>query len=339
MQIDIRTTAVTPLRQTFGHVARRIGSGKPASRYQEATFDLQPEVNFHYRPYWDAGHELYDASRTAIVMDDWYACTDPRQYYYGAWTQTRARQQEVMERNFAFVEQRGLPELLDEGWKRRVAALVLPLRHVEYAANLNNTAVAAYGYGAALTQAASFCAMDRLGIAQYLTRIGLLLDSNGSALLDAAKADWLHAVHLQPLRRLCEDLLVVEDWFELLLAQDFVLDGLLYPLVYERIEAEFSREAGTTLALLSGFMDEWYAEHTRWIDQQLKVVAAASAANRERVAGWCRQWSERVRAALLPLASEVFGDGAEAVLDELEAALQARAQKKCGLSWAPEVAA
>ena len=48
MQIDIKTSAVEQVRQTFSHVARRLGADKPASRYQEATFDLQPEVNFHY---------------------------------------------------------------------------------------------------------------------------------------------------------------------------------------------------------------------------------------------------------------------------------------------------
>lgn len=34
MQIDIKTSAVQPIRQTFSHVARRLGADKPASRYQ-----------------------------------------------------------------------------------------------------------------------------------------------------------------------------------------------------------------------------------------------------------------------------------------------------------------
>ena len=55
MQIDIRTRNLQPLRHTFAHVARRLGSDKPASRYQEATFDLQPTTSFHYRPLWDPG--------------------------------------------------------------------------------------------------------------------------------------------------------------------------------------------------------------------------------------------------------------------------------------------
>ena len=50
MAIDLRTVSITPLRQTFGHLARRMGADKPASRYLEATMDLQPTENYHYRP-------------------------------------------------------------------------------------------------------------------------------------------------------------------------------------------------------------------------------------------------------------------------------------------------
>ena len=56
MQIDIKTADIKPIRNTFDHVAKRLGKDKPASRYQEATYDIQPETNFHYRPLWDPEH-------------------------------------------------------------------------------------------------------------------------------------------------------------------------------------------------------------------------------------------------------------------------------------------
>ncbi len=37
----------------------------------------------------------------------------------------------------------------------------------------------------------------------------------------------------QELRHAVEDMLVTQDWFELFVAQNLALDGLLYPLVYE----------------------------------------------------------------------------------------------------------
>ena len=52
MTIEIKTNSVEPIRQTYGHIARRFGD-KPATRYQEASYDLEAKTNFHYRPPWE----------------------------------------------------------------------------------------------------------------------------------------------------------------------------------------------------------------------------------------------------------------------------------------------
>ncbi|BBD79565.1 aromatic/alkene monooxygenase hydroxylase subunit beta [Aerosticca soli] len=327
MSIDIKTAALEPSRHTFGHVARRLGADKPASRYLEATYDLQCTTIFHYRPLWDPQHEIYDPRRTAIVMADWYAFLDPRQYYYATWIQTRARQQEVMESHFAFAEKHRLLEMLDASQQQRITQLLVPLRHVEYGANLNNCYITAFGYGAALTQASMFATIDRLGIAQYLSRLGLALDGNTGSSLDAAKTMWTQAPAWQPLRRLVEDLWVIEDWFELFVAQNLALDGLLYPLVYERLAAIFSREHGPVLAMLTGFMGEWYAEATRWVDAMLKTAVAEADGNRRQLEDWLEQWGARAREALLPLAEQAFADDAPEVMQELHQSLTARAAR------------
>src|SRR5208283_15860 len=80
MTIQIKTIDIEPKRQTFGHVARRLGGDKPASRYQEATLDVQATANFHYKPLWEGEYWQYDTRKTAVVMEDWYNPLDPRQY-------------------------------------------------------------------------------------------------------------------------------------------------------------------------------------------------------------------------------------------------------------------
>ncbi len=141
MQIDLRTVSITPLRQTYNHIAERQGADKPASRYIEGTMNVQPDANFHYRPTWDPQHELFDPRRTRLVMQDWYALKDPRQFYYGAYTQARARMQEVAEADFEFVEERGLADRYDDAARRKALDFYVPLRHVAWGANMNG----AYG--------------------------------------------------------------------------------------------------------------------------------------------------------------------------------------------------
>lgn len=331
MTIEIKTTSIEPLRHTFDNVARRIGGDKPASRYLEAMYDLQATANFHYRPYWDPEHELYDKGRTAIVIEDWYVFKDPRQFYYGAWTMTRSKQQDATERNFNFVDKRNLADTVDAEWRAKAGRILIPLRHLEYAANLNNCYIAAYGYGTATTQAAMFAAIDRLGVAQYLSRIGLILDKNTSESLDVAKNAWLSDPIWQPLRALCERLLVTRDWFELLVAQNFVLDGLLYPLIYDRFDKTMVQHTGTVISMLTEFMNDWYAETSRWVDMMLKTAAEESSGNKARIEAWVTQWRGQAMQALDPVAEEIFGERKGHVLAELESELIQRAGKKCGL--------
>jgi phenol hydroxylase P1 protein len=330
MHIDLKTVKINPLRNTFANVAERIGGDKPASRYQEGILGLQPDANFHYRPTWDPAHELFDPARTAIKMKDWYSFKDPRQFYYANWTMTRARQQDAMESNFDFVESRGLAATLPEDLKGTALQLLLPLRHVAWGANMNNFSICAYGYGTAITAPCSFHAMDQLGIAQYLTRLGLLL--TGPEALDTAKQAWLKLPEWQGLRSYVEDSFVLKDWFMLFTVQNFVLDGVLYPLVYDRIvDDHLAMRNGSAVAMLTAFMTEWHEETAKWVDAQIKTAAAESTANRELLSEWVRTWRDRAVSALVPLAALALGEQAHAAADEVLGQFNNRAAK-LGLS-------
>lgn len=327
MTIDLKTQSIEPIRRTFDHLADKLGPNKNPTRYQEATWGLQPALNFHYRPTWDPEHELYDRERTAIVMNDFDDLVDPRQYYYGTWTIQRGKQQDSQEKNFEMVEKHDLLDGLDETWKTRVKDLVIPLRHVAWAANTNNSFIAAYGFGAPVTSACAMHMMDHLGIAQYITRIGLIMEDNAPRALDVAKAAWMNDSLWQPLRRLVEDAMVTEDWFELFVLQNFLIDGIVHPLVFDRFETDVIAHGGAALPMLTEFINEWQRESSRWVDAVLKVAAAESDANKRLLAGWITTWLPRTQGAVQPLAAYAFGDESAPIVDTIVAALMARAGK------------
>jgi len=304
--IEISSKQIEPIRHTYDYVARRIGEGRPGSRYQEATFDIQPTANFQYPSSYAPKYALFDPARTAIVMEDWYAFLDPRQYYYSAYTVARAKQQEVVEKNFAFVESKNLLTNLPDDIKTVIRKVLIPLRHVEWAGNMNNCSITDVGYGTAITQATLFHAIDKLGIAQYLTRISLILEENEETGLDAAKQAWLEDEMWQPLRRAVEDMFVLDDWFELLVAQNVVLDGLLYPLVYGEIVDDLMVRGAMSLAMLTEFMREWQKEAERWTSAIVKAACLESKANAAQVSTWTRVWTDRLSDALEPIACAAF---------------------------------
>ena len=309
MTIEIKTSTLEPVRNTFEHIKRRFGD-KPASRYQEASYDVAPVSNFHYRPMWQPDKELNDPTRTAIVMEDWYAHRDPRQYYYGAYVQARAKLQEVTESNYSFFDKRNLADAMSDEVKEKIIRIVLPLRPVELAANMNNVFGSAYGYGTVLTQAFLFNGMDRLGIAQYLSRIGLLLDGNSGDALSTAKDVWLSDDIWQGVRRYVETTLTLDDWFEVFIAQDVVLDTLVYDLIYNQFDEVVTAEGGADLAVLTEFMKEWHKETSRWVDAVLKTTVAESEANKATITEWISKWKQSAVADLSGLAEAAVGEEA-----------------------------
>ncbi|MDR2011573.1 MAG: aromatic/alkene monooxygenase hydroxylase subunit beta [Rhodanobacter sp.] len=329
MQIDLRTVSITPLRQTFNHIADRLGADKAASRYIEATMDVQANANFHYRPTWDPAHELHDTARTQLVMKDWYALKDPRQLYYGNYTQARARMQETAEADFMFVETRGLTERYDAATRRIALDFYLPLRHVAWGANMNGASMCAYGYGTAITQPCLYAGMDQLGVAQYLSRLGLLLGDQGD--LEAAKHAWLESPVWQGLRRLVEDTWVMQDWFELFVAQNVALDGLLFGLAYKEVDAVLTDKAGPTVSMLTRFQAEWFEDAKKWVDAVIKVAAAESADNQALLSRWYTAWRDRAAGALRPVAAIALAQAGQGALERVTAALDAR-MSKAGLT-------
>jgi len=328
MQLDMKTVSIEPQRKTFDHLRARFGDKIP-SRYQEATYDLQATENLHYRPTWDPSHLLYDAGLSKVRMKDWYVLKDPRQFYYSTYTLTRARQQDAMESNFKFVESRGLIAAMDQETREKAMSVLLPLRHANWGANLNNVFICGYGYGVALTQPCIYHAVDNLGNAQYLSQLGLLL--GGKQALADAKRDWIENSRWQALRRYMEDALAIRDPVELFMVQNVCLDGLLYPLIYNvLVDGVLTSEGGSAVSMLTQFAVDWHNESRKWVDSVIKGVATESPENKAVLEDWYGNWSDRAGSALLPICDIILGDKADDIVHEQMIALNDR-MKKAGL--------
>jgi len=325
MNIDLRTVTIEPLRPAYDHLIQRFGN-KPATRYQEGSYDLQAVENLHYRPTWDPEQLLYDPTLSRVRMRDWYAIRDPRQFYYSTYTLTRARQQETAEANFAFVEQQGLARLIAPELRDQITALMIPLRHLAWASNQNNTLICGYGYGTTFTQPCMFQAIDQLGIAQYLSRLGLLL--GGVDALSDAKSQWLESLAWQDLRHVAEDMMALRDPVEVFVAQNLVLDGLLYPLIYSRLCNDlFAVKGASCIPMLTQFMSEWSDETRKWVDAVIRTLTLESDDNRVAVEQWIGKWQPRIAQALIPVVSLVGDVQAAALVEEQATQLSLRLNK------------
>ena len=326
MTIEIKTDSVQPIRHTYSHIARRFGD-KPATRYQEASFDIAATTNFHYRPLWDAEHELNDVNLSAVKMKDWYEITDPRQFYYGAYVGNRAKMQEGAETSYGFCEKRGLLKRLDERVQTSILKYLVHFRHMNQAANMNNSSIASEAVGATAAQPHIFQAMDHLGMGQYLSRIALMIDGNTGSALDISKNYWMNDPIWQPLRKLAEDSMVVRDWFELTVLQNLLIDKAIFAFAYEALDDWFAQQGAEDISMLTEFMRDWNKDTLRWVTAVVKTAAAESDSNREAIQSWVDKWEPEIFAALKPLAMQTTGIEA---LENVHAQL-AKTLQKAGL--------
>ena len=180
----------------------------------------------------------------------------------------------------------------------------------------DNSFITGYAYGATLTNATMFATMDRLGSAQYLTRVGLLLDGNQGSSLDQAKQDWLEHAAWQPLRQSVENMLILQDWYELFVAQNLVFDGYLYPLIKHIVDREFVAHGASAVSLLTSFMNEWFDETQPWVNAVIKTTAAESEHNREQILQWIEKWQAQVRPVVAELLQLVAAQPEDVALIE-----------------------
>lgn len=313
MNLDIKSVEIKPIRQTYAHVARRIGEDKAATRYEEATYDLQATKNFHYLPTYNSKFEIFDENKTAINMSDWYKFLDPRQYYYSNYVMTRAKQQEVAEQNFSFIEKRDLLIIMPQDIKEQILKYIVPLRHYEWGANMNNLQIVSECYGAAMGNAATFHSEDRLGMAQYITKIGLMIGENEAKFLDEAKELWLNDASWQGLRKAVEDSFVIEDWFELHIFQNVVMDGFIHPLCFDYYEREIAPKGGNIQSMMTEFMTTWFEESNKWVDKTISVAVNESNENKEIITKWLEKYIEVMEEATLLLAENLVENPKEIV--------------------------
>ncbi|HVH23615.1 MAG TPA: phenol 2-monooxygenase [Pseudonocardia sp.] len=291
MGYELRTNVVEPYRNTFSYLVERFGE-RPATRYQEASFHVQPVENFHYRPTWDADREIYDAHYTELRLTDPYTYTDPRQYYYTPFVANAAERYESFGQTLKYIEDRRLLDKLPENWQIVCTGFVVPLRHYESGAQLISSNAARLAYGTTVAQPIAFASMDRIGNAQLHSLIGLALDGGGGDALEEATKNWLYAPPLQGIRRLVEQLLVEPDWAVGLIGLDMV-DQLLYPVLFDHLDDRALFRGATAYSLLARHFNDWYGGHRKWLDALVKAWIKDTdhgEANAKVLAGYVDRW-------------------------------------------------
>jgi|GEM_PF-4854599 len=254
---------------------------KTKNEYEEVTVRQQPYLHGHYRHIYDErDYDIYDPRYTRLKCSDWEGYRDPKKFWYTTYVSNRKKLAEEVENGFAYASELGIIEKLSPQWVNALRDLYTPLRHLEYGENVQMQYVIRYALGTPIEQCATYQAYDKTGRAQWITLWGLNMEEHHGDFLAHGKEVLLNEPAYQPLRRYVEEILVTEDWAEVLVAENLTLDLLLGNLMYREFNKLAVEQGDTHLSILNLVINKQMDWHKDWAFSLFSYFAKDKATSR-----------------------------------------------------------
>ncbi|MDF2789563.1 MAG: methane/phenol/toluene hydroxylase [Neobacillus sp.] len=254
---------------------------KTKNEYEVVTVRQQPYLHGQYRHIYDErDYDIYDPRYTRLKCSDWEAFRDPKKYWYTSYVRDRKRLSEEVENAFQMVMNLELIESLPEKWVNAVRDIYTPLRHLEYGENVQMQYVIRYALGTPIEQCATFQAYDKVGRAQWISTWAMNMQEHHGEFLQHGKEVLLNEPSYQLLRRYVEEILITDDWAEVLVAQNLTLDLLLGNLMYVHFTEKAKQNGDIHLAGLNLQIDKQNKWHADWAFTLFNLLANDPAESR-----------------------------------------------------------
>jgi phenol hydroxylase P1 protein len=225
---------------------------KTKNEYEEVTLRQQPYLHGQYRNIHDErDYDIYDPRYTRLKSSDWEGFRDPKKFWYTTYVSNRKKLAEEVENGFEYARDLEIIQNLSQKWVNAVRDLYTPLRHLEYGENVQMQHVIRYAMGSTIEQCATFQAYDKTGRAQWISLWAMNMEEYHGDFLSYGKEMLMQDPAYEPLRRYVEEILITEDWAEVLVAENLTLDLLLGNLMYREFNKEAIRQGDTHLSILN----------------------------------------------------------------------------------------
>ena len=286
--------------------------GRHPTEYEDLTLHTQPDPKVFAVQGWLTrfvdGREPWTETSTALKCTDWWTFQDPAKQWQRPYVAMQAEQERGLDRIVEAARAEGLFADFDQTW----ANTVLGKYYAAYAClEYGLFRCFAYAQREALSATAGnvciFNAADKIRHAQDITLYGMDLAEVIPGFSDAqAKAVWLEDPIYQGARKNVEGLMALQDWGEIIIGVNLVLEPLLGTLA--RVQF-FTRSAprngdAVTPAILATVENDWQ-RNLKWTKEFVSTLLhdpEHGAGNKKVIEGWLSQWLPTTREALQGLA-------------------------------------
>ena len=260
------------------------------------------EVDWPVR--FDDGTEPFRRESTALRCSDWEAFRDPTQTHQREYVDTHNAQERALAATSRALVGSGVLHGINPTWRDQVLSHHLAAYpFVAYAQFLALSFAVREALTSAVTFALAFEAQDNLRHLQDIVHATFdLREAFPEWTDDGAREAWMTAPEWQPARKALEGVLALEDWGEILVTLNLVVEPLLGRLVKRELLACNSVRNGDPLtAALTATMESDTERHLRWTQELVRTLVADpehGPHNRTVLATWLGRWTPVVSHAV-----------------------------------------
>ncbi len=316
------------------------------SEYEAVICNTQPDLGQFDTGGWyllrPDGLGCQDARTTAMEHPNWFSYRDPSGLWQRPYIKLQAQQERSIQRAIDSAKLNGAFGDIAPAWLDLLSRYYEAFASYQWGMFRAHAFVTREALSDTLSMTYTFSGMDRLRHQQAIALYSLDLHGQIAGYTEGAGMDaWLHDPLCQPTRRIVERLLAVDDWCEMVLMTNLVVE----PLVTSLIGSEFFRRLapwhGDAVTPVIEMTAEADRIRNRSATRALATLLTAdcdrdgrpvpAARNREIMQGWVDSWYPDALAAvdaflpafdLAPMPGGLGGQARERVVTATEGVLE-----------------
>ncbi len=295
------------------------GRKRPPGEYEE----LSTGVQWYGDPVSRTGVGSWRMDST-LIKADWDTFRDPSGMYYRNYIVGQDSAERSLDAVFAVAKDADFVSAIPEAWRADLVTLVGAMSHAEWGTAMAHQHVQRFALSPTVACCSQLQVMDKLRSAERSLEWFDLIHPDGEHLISEA---WMNSPAMQPLRKLLEEILIVQDWGEVIVAVNVALLGVMQPFQREVFVRGGRANADFVTAALGAAFGKDGSRHAAWGDAFVKLCLVEEA-NATVISEWLDRYVPAAVAALESLAAAfpVGGIAAEALevaKSELGARLEA----------------
>ena len=283
------------------------------SEYEAVTCYTQPDPDVFDKQGWylrtAEGRTAWRKESTLLRHPHWFDFRDPASHWQRTYVRMQAEQERAIERAVEDGARAGAFRDFDPAWTGDLIGVHYRVwSFFEYGLFRCFAQAQRETLSDTLGNVFCFAGVDRMRHAQAIVIYLMDLEDHIEGFRDGGgKERWLSDPVYQPLRRLTEELMALDDWAELAIAVHYVVDPIVSALGTSEIirrHGGFHGDAVTPLIISTTERDR--RRNLEWTQEFVRMVTAstvpASAENLAHICEWIARWTPRALAAAEALA-------------------------------------